>query len=155
MEQNNQMLDLLAKIEKTNRRQLLFTQILCGLALVAAIFCIVALVQVRQLMPQLQAVITQMQTVLGDMEEVAGELAQLDMQSIVTNVEALVNEVGGMMGDVESLIGNVNDLATSAQESLKQTMTKLNAINFETLNKAIEDLAAVVEPLAKFFNVFG
>lgn len=148
MEQNNQMLELLAKIEKTNRRQLLFTQILCGLALVAAVFCVVALLQVRQMMPQLNAVITQMQTVLGSMEEVAGELAQLDMQSIVGNVEALV-------GDVEGLVGNVDDLATSAQESLKQTMTKFGAINFETLNKAIEDLAAVVEPLAKFFNVFG
>ena len=148
MEQNNQMLELLAKIEKANRRQLLFTQILCGLALVAAVFCVVALLQVRQMMPQLNAVITQMQTVLGSMEEVAGELAQLDMQSIVGNVEALV-------GDVEGLVGNVDDLATSAQESLKQTMTKFGAINFETLNKAIEDLAAVVEPLAKFFNVFG
>lgn len=148
MEQNDQMLELLAKIEKTNRRQLLFTQILCGLALVAAIFCVAALLQVRQLMPQLEAVITQMQTVLGDMEQVASQLAQLDMQSIVTNVEALV-------GDVEGLVGNVDGLATSAQESLKQTMTKLNAINFEALNKAIEDLAAVVEPLAKFFNAFG
>ena len=155
MEQNTQMLELLAKIEKTNRRQLLFTQILCGLALVAAIFCVVALLQVRQLMPQLETVMTQMQTVLGNMEQVAGQLAQMDMQSIVTNVEALVEDVSGMMGDVEGLIGNVDGLATSAQDSLKQTMTKLGAINFETLNKAIEDLAAVVEPLAKFFNVFN
>ena len=32
---------------------------------------------------------------------------------------------------------------------------KLNIIDFETLNQAIEDLADVVEPLAKFFNVFN
>ena len=59
------------------------------------------------------------------------------------------------MGNVEDLVGNVDSLAINAQDSLKQTMTKLGAINFETLNKAIEDLAAVVEPLAKFFNVFN
>lgn len=155
MEQNKQMLELLEKIEKTNRRQLLFTQIFCGIALVAAVFCIVTLVKVNQLMPELNAVVTQMQIVLGSMEDVANDLTQLDMQSIVRNVEALVGDIGGLVGNVEDLVGNVDSLAINAQDSLKQTMTKLGAINFETLNKAIEDLAAVVEPLARFFNVFN
>ena len=148
MEENTQMLELLIRIEKTNRRQLLFTQILCGIALVAAVFCIVALVQVLRVMPQMEAVILQMQTVLTSMEEVSGELALLDLNSIVGNVESLV-------GDVEGLVGNVDALAASAQESLKETMGKLDSINFETLNKAIENLSDVVEPLAKFFNVFN
>ena len=155
MEQNKQMLELLEKIEKTNRHQLLFTQIFCGLALVAAIFCIITLVQVNRLLPQLEIVVTQMQTVLGDMEQVADQLTQLDMQSIVSNVASLVDDIGNLVGNVEGLVSNVDDLAATAQDSLKQTMTKLNAINFEALNKAIEDLAAVVEPLAKFFNVFS
>ena len=106
-------------------------------------------------MPELNAVVTQMQIVLGSMEDVANDLTQLDMQSIVRNVEALVGDIGGLVGNVEDLVGNVDSLAINAQDSLKQTMTKLGAINFETLNKAIEDLAAVVEPLAKFFNVFN
>ena len=70
------------------------------------------------------------------------------MDSIVENISTLV-------GDVEGLVGNVDALAISAQESLKQTMTKLDAINFQALNKAIEDLAAVIEPLANFVNLFG
>lgn len=141
MEHNTQMLELLEKIEKTNRRQLLFIQVLCGLALAVAIFCIIALVQIYQLLPDLEGVITQMQSVLGDMQLAAGQLAQLDIQGIVTDIGSLVQDVG--------------DLTTVAQDSLKQTMTKLDAINFATLNKAIEDLAAVIEPLAKFFKPFG
>ena len=148
MEQNAQILALLERIEKTNRRQLRFTQIFCGIALVAAVFCIITLVQVNQLLPQLGAIVSQMQSVLGNMEQVAGELAGLDMNSIVENISTLV-------GDVEGLVGNVDTLAISAQESLKQTMTKLDAINFQALNKAIEDLAAVIEPLANFVNLFG
>ena len=148
MEQNAQMLELLERIEKTNRHQLLFTQIFCGIALVAALFCIITLVQVNQLLPQLGAIVSQMQSVLGNMEQVAGELAGLDMDSIVENISTLV-------GDVEGLVGNVDTLAISAQESLKQTMTKLDTINFQALNKAIEDLAAVIEPLANFVNLFG
>ena len=148
MEQNAQMLELLERIEKTNRRQLRFTQIFCGIALVAAVFCIITLVQVNQILPQLGSIVTQMQSVLGNMEQVAGELAGLDMDSIVENISTLVR-------DVEGLVGNVDALAISAQESLKQTMTKLDAINFQALNKAIEDLAAVIEPLANFVNLFG
>ena len=148
MEQNTQMLELLKKIEKTNRRQLLFTQIFCCIALVAAVFCIITLVHVNQLLPQLSAIVTQMQGVLGNMEQVAGELAGLDMNSIIENI-------GTLVGDVEGLVGNVDALAISAQDSLKQTMTKLDTINFEALNKAIEDLAAVIEPLANFVSLFG
>ena len=148
MEQNQQILALLERIEKTNRRQLRFTQIFCGIALVAAVFCVITLVKFNQLMPQLSAITTQMQGVLGNMEQVAAELATLDMNSIVESI-------GSLVGDVEGLVGNVDALAVSAQDSLKQTMTKLNAINFETLNQAIEDLAAVIQPLANFVNLFG
>ena len=34
-------------------------------------------------------------------------------------------------------------------------MEKLNTVDFETLNKAIEDLSKVIEPLAKFFGMFN
>ena len=141
MEHNDKTLELLEKIEKTNCRQLLFTQIFCGIALVAALFCILALVKVHQLLPQVQGITAQMQGVLGNMEQAASQLAALDLQGIAENVEALV--------------GNVDMLAINAQDSLKQTMTKLDTIDFETLNKAIQDLAAVVQPLADFFGRFG
>lgn len=141
MEHNDKTLELLEKIEKTNRRQLLFTQIFCGFALVAVLFCILALVKVHQLLPQIQGITAQMQGLLGNMEQAASQLAALDLQGIAENVEALV--------------GNVDMLAINAQDSLKQTMTKLDTIDFETLNKAIQDLAAVVQPLADFFGRFG
>lgn len=141
MEQTDKTLELLEKIEKTNRRQLLFTQIFCGIALVAVLFCIFALVKVNQLLPQIQGITAQMQGVLGNMEQAAGQLAALDIRGIAENVETLV--------------GNVDMLAVSAQDSLKQTMTKLNTIDFETLNKAIEDLSAVIQPLADFFGMFS
>ena len=141
MEQNERTLELLEKIEKTNRRQLLFTQIFCGIALVAVLFCVIALVKVNQLLPQIQGITAQMQGVLGNMEQAAGQLAELDIRGIVENVETLV--------------GNVDMLAVSAQDSLKQTMTKLNTVDFEALNKAIEDLSSVIQPLADFFGMFS
>jgi hypothetical protein len=48
----------------------------------------------------------------------------------------------------------VDALVSTGQQSLEQTMAKLNDIDFQTLNKAIKDLAAVVEPLAKMSSLF-
>ena len=41
----------------------------------------------------------------------------------------------------------------TGQTSLEQTLTRLNELDLESLNKAIANLAALVEPMAKFFKV--
>ena len=45
----------------------------------------------------------------------------------------------------------VNGLVQTSQASLEQTMEKINSVDFETLNNAIQDLSKVVQPLAKLF----
>lgn len=140
MEDNKELLELLQKIEKANRKQVNLTRFVCIFALVAALCCVctVALVynvlpQVTGILPQINTVITQMQGVLGDLETATEQLSVMDFTGMVSNVEELV---------------------TTAQESLEQTMNKLNTIDFDTLNQAIEDLAKVVEPMSKLMNVF-
>ena len=89
--------------------------------------------QVESVIPQVHTVISQMQTVLSNLEEASAQLAQADLSGTVSNVDTLV---------------------ATGQESLEQTMAKLNTIDFETLNAAIEDLAAVVEPMSRLANMF-
>ena len=133
MEENRQMLELLQQIEKTNRQQARAARLQCLLSLVAAVFCVGVFVLIFNFLPQVDAVVTQMQTVLGNLEATTEELASLDLQSMVDGIDTLV---------------------ASGQDGLAQTMEKLNTIDIATLNKAIQDLAAVVEPLAKVSNMF-
>ena len=133
MEQNQEMLELLRKIEKSNRQKNVTNIVLCVFMLAAAVSCVVICVMVYRLMPQVNGLMGQMETVLSDLEQTAHALAALDL---------------------ETMAGNVNDLTVLAQDSLQQTMEKLNAIDFETLNKAIEDLGKVIKPLADFFGRF-
>lgn len=140
MEQNKEILELLKQIEKTNRQQVRNGRILCIMALVTALCCAVTfglilhvLPQINSILPQIDTVVTQMQTVLGNLEQATGQLAALDLQSMVSDVDTLV---------------------ITGQQSLEQTMEKLNSIDFAALNQAIEDLASVIEPLAKLSNMF-
>ena len=52
------------------------------------------------------------------------------------------------------MINNVNRLVTSSQQDVEDALSKVNAIDFDSLNKAIKDLSDVIAPLAKFVNLF-
>lgn len=134
MEQNTEMLELLRKIEKSNRTKTVTNVLVCVFMLAAAVSCIAICLMIRQLMPQVNGLLGQLETVLSDLEQTTRQLAAVDL---------------------ETMVANVDSLAVYAQDSLQQTMDKLNTIDFETLNKAIGDLAKVIEPLANFFGRFG
>ena len=140
MEENKELLELLQKVEKANRQQVKLTRIVCIFALVAALCCVGTLgliysilPQITGVLPQINAVASQMQVVLSNLETTTAQLSDLDLTGMVSNVEELV---------------------TTAQSGLEQTMNNLNTIDFGTLNKAIGDLAKVVEPLSKLTSIF-
>ena len=140
MEENKEMLELLQKIEKTNRQNLRTGRLQCLFSLIAALFCGAAfllvfqfLPQVTQLIGQVTDVATQLQTVLGNLEQVTQELATIDMAGMVADVDALV---------------------ISGQQGITQAVEKIAALDIDTLNQAIADLAKVIEPLAKLNTLF-
>ena len=134
MEQNREVTEILRKIHKSNSVQTIVCSILCVFALVACVCCVILFVKVYEILPQMNVVFGQMETILSNLEQTSEQLAAVDFQSMVQDVDALV---------------------ITGQQGLEQTMEKLDAIDFNALNKAIGDLADVVEPLAKFFKVFG
>ena len=129
MEETKQ-LELLERIEKNTRRQARFSALQCGLTLVAALFCAGVFLLVYQALPHLTEVLDQTRPVLNNLEQATAQIAQMDL-------------VG--------MAGNVEELVTSGQEAM-QTLT---GVDLDTLNQAIADLAAVVEPLRKIFKALG
>lgn len=133
MDQNKEMLELMKKLEKSNRRGNFLSLLQCLFMLVAAVCCVLVLIQVFTVLPQITQLMDQMETVLINLEEATGDLTNLDL--------------GGMIADVDTLV-------VTGQQTLEATMEKLNSLDIETLNKTIQDLADVVEPLAKLTKVF-
>lgn len=123
-------LELLERIERNTRRQARLSVIRCGLTLVGVLACVGALILVWQALPQLVAVLDQTKTVLNNLEQATDQIARMDLVGMAENVEELVS---------------------SGQEA----MESLTGVDLETLNQAIEDLAAVVEPLRKIFKALG
>lgn len=121
-------------LQKLMEKQNQYAKWQCILTAAAAVCCLGVFVLVFTVLPQIRGVAGQMEAVLTDLEAVTEELAQADLKGMAADVDAFV---------------------TTGQSAVEQATEKLNVIDFETLNRAIEDLADVVEPLAKFFNVFN
>lgn len=54
----------------------------------------------------------------------------------------------------DAALTTANEAAESANRLVAEAMEKFNSVDFATLNRAIDDLADVVEPLAKVANFF-
>ena len=57
--------------------------------------------------------------------------------------------------DFVTMSKDISDLVLDADTSIKETMEKVEAIDFDSLNKSIEELRQVLEPLSEFFGMFG
>lgn len=141
MEENKEMLELLRKIERQNRMQLYAGYARTALMLVCAVSLAALVVMVYRMLPQINGILgqarqalTQTGTVLGYLEQTSSQLAQVDYAGMVSGVDSLVS---------------------TGQQSLEATMEKLNSVDFEALNQAIKDLAAVIEPLARMSKLLG
>ena len=148
MEENKDMLELLERIEKANRRQAKMTTLMCAFMLVSALCFAGLLVLVWGLIPKVEAMLPQIEAVIPQASAVM-EQTQTVLQNLEQTTAGLAAaDLGGMVADVDALV-------STGQESLTQTMDKLNTIDFEALNKAIQDLAAVVQPLSRLANMFN
>lgn len=141
MDENKEMLELIRKMEASGRKQLMYTRIQC-LAAVAAVVCFAGIYfLIRDFLPQISAIITEIPKVVAQME------------AVLANLEIVTTELAEV--DFKSMIDGVNTLVETGQAGLEETVAKLNSIDFEALNTAIDSLVKVIDPLAKFFKVFG
>ena len=133
MDKDQKMLVLLEKMEKNSRKQVFFARIQFVVTVIALACCVMLLLSCVKIFPQLQETAKQAEIVMSNLEIVTSELAQADLTGMVENVDALV---------------------VTGQEGIEQAMDKINAIDFEALNQAIQDLSDVINPITNFFNKF-
>lgn len=75
-------------------------------------------------------------------------------QKTLTEVSGTLEEADNTMRNIQSLFEE-EGLVGQSSRALQQTTDKISRMDIESLNSAIRDLGAVVEPLADFFGRFN
>lgn len=152
MEEKQELQEWMDRMEASNRQQARYAKWQCIFTAIAAVCCVSLFLLVYIKMPAMQELSTKMETVLTDLEVITQQLSG-SMETVLENLETVTAQLAEM--DLGAMAESVDDLVTTSQAGVEQAMDRLNTIDFKKLNQAIGDLADVVEPLAKFFNVFG
>ena len=147
METEQNVQELLQKLENQSRQQLLFTKILCGLCAVVMVLSLVLTLSITGAVNQLVGLVESLEQITGQVREMTGQ-AGIVMDNMETVTQTLAD------ADLGTMVEQVNTLAANSQTAVSEAMAKLDTIDITTLNKAIQDLADVVEPLAKVSNIF-
>lgn len=144
--QNDQgVIQLLEKMAADNeaqnqylRKQLFFTRIFAAACCVLTVALLAVLLKV---MPPL----------LGTMDKAVEALDQAS--ETLELVDETLELVEATLVDIQGLFEE-DGLVGQSSEALTQATEKISAMDIESLNDAIRDLGAVVEPLANFFDRF-
>ena len=135
------MEQILEKIEKQSRRQLLFTKILC-------LLCVIMLICTLVLTLSITGAVQEILTIAQPLQQMADQAG-----TVMANLDTVAQDLAD--ANLGSMVENVNTLAADSQTVITEAMKKLDTIDIDTLNQAIADLADVVEPLAKVSKFFG
>lgn len=159
---DNEVLETLARLEKYNRQQASAAKFQCIISVISMICCTAALVMMMLLVPKLQKMTIQTEkfiseagNVMEDIQAASATITELDLGPVLVEIKGLLQNVDGLLTNVDTLVADVDTLVTTTQAGLEDTLAEIEKVDFDTLNKAIKDLAAVVEPLAKFFSNFS
>lgn len=120
--------DSFARLEEIARRQLFWTKL--GSLALTGVFVIV-LVVVLVAAPRAGIVLARTEQAAASLEEVSRQLSQADLP--------------GLLQRTDGLVAQSTDAAAAA-------LQKIEELDVDSLNKAIEDLKNVVSPLAKLFG---
>lgn len=153
---NQQLTEILERMEKANKQQVFYARLQCLFSVIAAVCCLVLLILGFKFMPQIQILAERADIVLTNLETVTEELADVDLtglENVITGLEDVVAELATV--DMNSVVDHIDELVSASHKGVDETMKKLNSIDFETLNKAMEDLSEVVERLAKITKFLG
>lgn len=134
----NEEKDLMTELVKNSEKQLFYARIRTLASLVIAggiIICLFILV------PSVLRTISQANVIMTQASET------------ITLADAAIESITQMSTSITEMGNNMDTFITENSQSVSEVMKKMEAVDFESLNKAIKDLGDVIEPLAKFFKL--
>jgi len=132
--------ELLQKLVKNSSKQLFYARLT---SLAALVLCVAVVVCLAVVVPKVLATVDSANEIL------------LQVSDTITIVDTTLESVTEMSTSITDMGSTMETFITDNAETVEAIMTKLEEIDFEGLNDAIEDLGNVVEPLANFFNKFS
>ena len=139
------------KVERNRHKISFITSVITaaacvGMFLAVLISCLCIVPQVTSTIKAVNEELPVMDAALKDVSELS---TTLNNEINELGLSARMDEITGMLKDTQT---DVDGLITTTEDTLEQTLTKINAIDLDSLNKSIKELHNVLAPLSKLFG---
>ncbi|MCR5356547.1 MAG: hypothetical protein K6E63_04000 [Lachnospiraceae bacterium] len=147
---------LLMDMRNKDERKLKYTKFQVGLALFTSILALAIVICVAgvvlSLLPEINNVIAQTNQVIAQTNEVINQANDIlaDVQPTIDNLNAVTNELAN--ANITGMLEDVDALVVSSEKNMAEALQTVTSIDIKSLNEAIEDLSAIVSPLAGMFR---
>ena len=137
MNDNQELKEILKQIEENASRQKRYAKWECIMSIMMALSCVIlvglAYWASKDVIPVVQDSLIAVEHVTADLAVIADQLIDADLAGLVKHVD---------------------QMAVTSEKGIEEALEKINAMDIETLNQAIQALYDVVEPLAKVSRFF-
>lgn len=149
MEENRELLLAIRELTEENRKQQVLLEKQCRATRTLGILlvCLVAVVGIAMftLLPKVTATLKGFDTTLNELNVV------VENTQIITE-ELKSADIEGTIHSFSDTLNSVNGLVEDSADSLTTSLKKLEELDIDTLNKAIQGLYKVVNPLSSLFG---
>ena len=149
MEENRELLLAIRELTEENRKQQVLLEKQCRATRTLGILlvCLVAAVGIAMftLLPKVTATLKGFDTTLSELNVV------VENTQIITE-ELKSADIEGTIRSFSDTLNSVNGLVENSADSLTSSLKKLEELDIDTLNKAIQGLYKVVNPLSSLFG---
>ncbi len=138
---------LMTSLEQTGKKQSGLLRILVIVNVIMAAVIVTAFV----------LLVPKTLSMFGALQEAVTELQELSSsaQESMDGINEIVGEANTIMNDADQMVKDANQIMNDNAAGMQQALENFNSVDFETLNKAINNLSDAVEPLANLANMFN
>jgi len=154
-DQQKELYELLKRLEAANAGQELYAKKQYRMSQISAAACVLMLIVVLAcavvLMPKVLHLFDQVDAITQKVDVVFEEIDTLyDQISVV--MKDLESITSGLADTLPEMMTNLDTLMETSSEGITEAIDKVSSIDIKTLNNAIADLQAIVEPISKLFG---
>ncbi|WP_026527353.1 hypothetical protein [Butyrivibrio sp. VCD2006] len=131
--------ELLKKLSENSKKSLMFHRI-CAYCMVG-IFLVVGI--------SAYMIVPTAVTTVNKINDVA-----IAAEDTLSNTNDLIAEMDKTAKELQGIGDNMNNLINENSEAITDSLDKMSKVDFDGLNKAIQDLQDAVGPFANFMNKF-
>lgn len=71
-----------------------------------------------------------------------------------SQINSLIDEADASLAEINLVVADAEKVIDDNTDNLSEIMTKINAVDFDSLNSSIKALSDILKPVADFFGTF-